>query len=101
MTLGPYTYVTIALPAGESPRIGVTFHTADLRVSTYLVDSGRPYLDLCSDEARISISSSGSDRVTDADVALARELHQAAARYLADCERLHAQATKDAREPGS
>ncbi len=41
------------------------------------------------------ISTTGAGPVTDADLATAREIFTAAARYLADCEQLHAEQTAD------
>jgi hypothetical protein len=88
-SLRPYTYVTLAIEPDSAPRLGVSFYTSDLHVSAGTLDKPRPYLELSSDQARVSVSTSGGGPVTDADLTTAREIFNAAARYLADCERLH------------
>ncbi|GGO62587.1 hypothetical protein [Nonomuraea cavernae] len=97
--LDPYTYVTLSMRPGSAPRLGVSFHTAELRVRAGMLDTPRPFLEFCSGEAEVSISTTGGGPVCDSDVATAREIFNAAARYLADCERLHieqsAKATTD------
>ncbi|MCG5219610.1 hypothetical protein [Streptosporangium sp. KLBMP 9127] len=85
----PYTYVTVSLRPDKAPRVGVSFNTHDVRVCTLTTGGTRPYLDLTTREANVSISTSGAGPVTDQDVTLAREIFNAAARYLADCERLN------------
>ncbi|PZG20922.1 hypothetical protein [Nonomuraea aridisoli] len=88
----PYTYVTVSLRPEATPHVGVSFHTADLKVRAGLLfDKPRPYLELCSHEAAVHLSTTGAGPVTHADLATARELFTAAARYLADCEQLHAE----------
>lgn len=88
MELGPYTYVTLSLPKDEAPRVHISFHTSDLRVRSGVLKD-RPYLEVSSDEADVLVSSTGNGPITTKDLAVARELFNAAARYLADCERLH------------
>ncbi|MFG2071267.1 hypothetical protein SAMN05421874_1467 [Nonomuraea maritima] len=98
----PYTYVTLSLRPESTPHVGVSFHTPGLKVRAGLLfDSPRPYLELCSYEANVHVSTTGAGPVTDADLAIAREIFTAAARYLADCEQLHAEqpANSDAAEP--
>ncbi|MEW9554539.1 hypothetical protein [Nonomuraea sp. NPDC050783] len=86
----PYTYVTVSLRPDSTPRVTVSFYTSDLRVSAgTLVTNPRPYLELSSREANVHVSTTGAGPVTDADLSTAREIFNAAARYLADCERLH------------
>ncbi|MER6943878.1 hypothetical protein ABT294_07635 [Nonomuraea sp. NPDC000554] len=88
--LGPYTYVTLSMGPDEAPHLGVSFYTPRLRVSSGLLFSNpRPFLEFTSQEAHVRISTTGAGAVTDADLATAREIFNAAARYLADCERLH------------
>ncbi|MFI6919961.1 hypothetical protein ACIBIZ_08405 [Nonomuraea spiralis] len=100
MSLRPYTYVTLSLEPESTPHVGVSFHTPGLKVRAgLLLSSPRPYLELYSHEANVHISTTGAGPVTDADLNTAREIFNAAARYLADCEQLHAeQADKDATE---
>ncbi|MDF5756181.1 hypothetical protein [Spongiactinospora sp. TRM90649] len=87
--IDPYTFLTISIEADGATSVGVTFRTPYLRVGTLLVDGARPCLDLATDQARVSVSTTGGVMVTADDLALARRLHAATARYLADCERLH------------
>ena len=90
MSSGPYTYVTRTMQPDSAPRLAVAFHTPGLRVSAGLLfNNPRPYLEICSRDANVHISTTGAGPVTDADVSTAREIFAAAARYLADCERLH------------
>lgn len=83
----PYTYVTLTLQPNKPARLNVSFHTTDLQVFAGLIDETRPYLDVSSKEACVSVSTTGV--VTAEDVNTAREIFNAAARYLAECERLH------------
>ncbi|MFI7135848.1 hypothetical protein ACIBQ1_60100 [Nonomuraea sp. NPDC050153] len=89
--LGPYTYVTLSMKPDSVPRLAVSFHTADLRIRAGVLDNPRPYLEICSPEADVVISTTGAGHVTHADLHNARQLFDAAARYLADCERLHSE----------
>ncbi|WP_283139825.1 hypothetical protein [Rhizohabitans arisaemae] len=92
----PYTYVTATIGNGRT-RLDVSFHTAKLDVHAFVVGNRRPCLDLSSEEALVSITTTGCGQpVTEQDVALARKIFNAAARYLADCERLHAAQQTDA-----
>ncbi|MEO3794547.1 hypothetical protein ABGB14_30420 [Nonomuraea sp. B10E15] len=99
MTLGPYTYLTLSMRPDAEPHVGISFHTPRLKVRAgLLLNSPRPYLEFSSREADVHISTTGAGPVTDTDLANAREIFNAAARYLADCEQLHAEhlADKDA-----
>jgi len=87
----PYTFVTLSMSQAETPRLVVSFHTDDVRVHARVIDERRPYLALSTPEANVSVSTTGSGPVTEADLTLARTIYNAAALYLADCERLHAQ----------
>ncbi|GAA3700087.1 hypothetical protein GCM10022224_077520 [Nonomuraea antimicrobica] len=88
-SLAPYTYLTLSMEPGTAPRLNVSFHTADLHIRAGMLDNPRPYLEIASREANVSISTTGAGPVTDDDLSIAREIFNAAARYLADCERLH------------
>ncbi|MFB4267256.1 hypothetical protein [Nonomuraea sp. GTA35] len=94
----PYTYVTLSMRPDSAPHVGVSFHTPRLQIRAgLLVSNPRPYLEFVSHEANVHISTSGAGPVTDADLDIAREIFNAAARYLADCELLHAEeSAKDA-----
>ncbi|MFC0864632.1 hypothetical protein ACFHYQ_20280 [Sphaerimonospora cavernae] len=91
MTRDPYTYVTVSIDSDGASRVGVSFYTPGLRVSAGVLDSGRPFLDICSKTADVSISTTGAGAVTSTDLAIARQIFNVAASYLADCERLHHQ----------
>ena len=88
-TLGPYTYVTMVMTADKRPSLNIAFHTADLWIDGSVIDDRRSYLSLNTSEARVAVTTTGGGAVTDADLATARKLASAAARYLADCKRLH------------
>ncbi|RVX46042.1 hypothetical protein EDD27_8884 [Nonomuraea polychroma] len=90
MNLGPYTHISLSMYGQDKPQLHVSFHTPAMRVGTLLVKQVRPVLCLETSEACVMISTTGGDRVTDQDVNLARQIVEAATRYLADCERLHA-----------
>ncbi|MEW1844529.1 hypothetical protein AB0392_41855 [Nonomuraea angiospora] len=87
MTLSPYTYVTVSMRPDQPSRVSVAFCSAELRARAWLGESGKPCFDLDTSNASVTVSISGS--VTDDDLTVAREIFNAAARYLADCERLH------------
>ncbi|HUR01088.1 MAG TPA: hypothetical protein VM347_00970 [Nonomuraea sp.] len=91
MSLGPYTYVTLSVTQAQSARLNVSFHTSEVQVAARVIDERRPYLAFSTSEADVSVSTTGGGPVIDADLALAREIYSAAAHYLADCERLHAE----------
>ncbi|MEU4576875.1 hypothetical protein [Nonomuraea sp. NPDC023979] len=103
MTLGSYTYVTLFIRPESTPQVHVSFYTPRLTVCAgLLLNEPQPYLKFSSPEANVHISTTGAGPVTDADLATAREIFTAAARYLADCEQLHAeQADKDATDPAT
>ncbi|MFD8531364.1 hypothetical protein ACFV0L_28480 [Streptosporangium canum] len=86
----PYTYLTASIDEGVA-RLNVAFYTADLQVMVLGVGKGRPTLNFYSAEGELKISTTGAGPVTAADVALARKITDAAACYLAECERLHTQ----------
>ncbi|MFI9835523.1 hypothetical protein ACIHFD_00710 [Nonomuraea sp. NPDC051941] len=88
----PYTYVTLSMRPDSDPHVGVSFHTPRLQIRAgLLMGTPRPYLEFASHEADVHISTTGAGPVTDADLDIAREIFNAAARYLADCELLHAE----------
>ncbi len=84
----PYTYVTASIHEAIT-RLGVSFHTADLSVMALTIDDERPFLSIGSSAGEVSISTTGGGPVTAADLALAREIADVAARYRDECERLH------------
>jgi hypothetical protein len=85
----PYTHITASVDEGTT-RLGVSFYTSEMGVLAYSSERNRPYLGFHTSEANVTISTTGAGPVTDEDVTLAREIHNAAGHYLAECERLHA-----------
>ncbi|OPG13849.1 hypothetical protein [Microbispora sp. GKU 823] len=94
MTGRPYTHLSMSIDPGERPRIGISFYASITRARARVLESGRPYLVLESDEADVTVSTTGAGPVTAEDLDIARAIFNAAARYLADCERLHADHTE-------
>lgn len=94
----PYTLLTVLLHPEGDPSVRIGIHTPHLRPRAgTLPNDSRPFLEFSSAEADVHISTTGAGPVTQADLDTAREIFTAAARYLAECERLHAeQAGKDA-----
>ncbi|NJP30159.1 hypothetical protein FLW53_39420 [Microbispora sp. SCL1-1] len=91
MNWRPYTHLSMSIDPGERPRIGISFYASITRARARVLESGRPYLVLESGEADVTVSTTGAaGPVTAADLDIAREIFNAAARYLADCERMHA-----------
>ncbi|MET8145370.1 hypothetical protein ABZU32_34145 [Sphaerisporangium sp. NPDC005288] len=88
MSERPYTYITVTLEPDRDPRVSVAYHTGALRIRAAVIDDERPYLSMEAGRGMVSISTTGAGPVTDQDITVARELFAAAARYLADCERL-------------
>lgn len=95
----PYTYVTAAIHEGRT-RFDVSFYTPDISVLVLGGKRERPCLNLSTVEAQMSISTTGGGPVTEQDVNLARQIADAAARYLADCERLHTEQSADPSDQG-
>ncbi|GAA2219897.1 hypothetical protein GCM10009850_121530 [Nonomuraea monospora] len=87
MTLSPYTYVTVSMGPDQRSRFTVAFCSTELRARAWLGENDKPCFDLDTSDASVTVSTSGP--VTDDDLTVAREIFNAAARYLADCERLH------------
>lgn len=96
MSERPYTYVTVTLEPDCDPRVSVSYQTGELRIRASVLDAKRPYLSIEAARGVVSISTTGAGPVTDQDITVARELFHAAARYLADCERLRAAQTDPA-----
>ncbi|WP_219509287.1 hypothetical protein [Nonomuraea ceibae] len=103
MSSGPYTYVTLSMRPDSEPRLAISFYTPGLRVSAgMLFNDPRPYLEIRSRDTDVHISTTGAGPVTSADLDTAREIFNAAARYLTDCERLRAeQSATDQATPGA
>lgn len=85
----PYTYITTAVKDGIAV-VDISFYTADMSAVVLGADRERPSLLLGTPQGEVRISTTGAGPATAADVALARKISAAATRYLAACERLHA-----------
>ncbi|MEV7907790.1 hypothetical protein, partial [Streptomyces anulatus] len=85
----PYTRVIASIHDGTT-QLGISFHTAELSVLAMTIQGIRPYLCVGSAEGELAITTTGGGPVTAADLALAREIADAATRYRDECERLHA-----------
>ncbi|WP_432869255.1 hypothetical protein [Microbispora rosea] len=97
----PYTHLTMSVDPGERPRIGVSFYGSITAAGARVLESGRPFLILESGEADVTVSTTGAaGPVTAEDLNIARQIFNAAARYLADCERMHADHTEHAQATG-
>ena len=95
MTEQPYTLLSMSIDPGERPRIRISLCGSIIRARARVLESGRPYLALESDEADVTVTTTGSGPVTAKDLDIARQIFSAAARYLADCERMHAEQVTD------
>ncbi|WP_432869278.1 hypothetical protein [Microbispora rosea] len=84
----PYTYVTLSLSPGAPTNVGISFYSPELRARSSMLNSGRPYLAINSNSVDVTVSTTAAGPVTPRDVEIARQISQAASRYLADCERL-------------
>jgi hypothetical protein len=84
----------MSIDPGERPRIRISLCGSIIRARARVLESGRPYLALESDEADVTVTTTGSGPVTAKDLDIARQIFSAAARYLADCERMHAEHTQ-------
>lgn len=89
----PYTYITLSMQPDEPTQLNVTLYSSHLQARSSVINEHRPYLSITSRDAKVAVSTTGGGPVTDADLATAREIFTAAAQYLADCERLHADQT--------
>ncbi|MFC4062393.1 hypothetical protein ACFOWE_29180 [Planomonospora corallina] len=86
----PYTFASVSIEEDRT-RLAVSFKTPYLSVLALRAGDTRPFLTLASSEAEVTVTTTGGGPVTGDDVSLARELVKVATRYLADCERLHAE----------
>ncbi|GLW07895.1 hypothetical protein Misp01_30250 [Microtetraspora sp. NBRC 13810] len=93
----PYTLATASIDE-EGTRLSISFNTPDLSVTVLNADHERPFLNLANRQACVSITTTGAGPVTAQDLTLARELFNAAARYLSECERLHTGRSPDCHE---
>ncbi|WP_433250470.1 hypothetical protein ACQPYK_04210 [Streptosporangium sp. CA-135522] len=85
----PYTIASVSLDE-DGTRLSISFNTPEVLVTALGAQRERPFLSLSTTEANVTITTTGSGPVTERDVTLARKIADAAARYLADCEQLHA-----------
>ncbi|MEU8386279.1 hypothetical protein [Streptosporangium sp. NPDC048865] len=95
----PYTHASVSIDE-DGTRLDVSFYTPDVSARALGGGRDRPFLTLSSREAHVTVSTTGAGPVTEQDVNLARQIADAAARYLADCERLHADQATNPTLPG-
>ncbi|MGA4994300.1 hypothetical protein [Nonomuraea bangladeshensis] len=88
-----YSYTVIRVRPDEEPRIGVSIYPdSSAQVTYYPAGKGsHAFIDIAFAATHVSIGTTRDTEVTAERVAFARELSDAAAAYLADCERLHAE----------
>ncbi|MGC5015225.1 hypothetical protein ACLQ2R_31070 [Streptosporangium sp. DT93] len=84
----PYTRAVVSVDENGT-RLDTSFRTPHLSVMALGADGERPFLHLSSREAQVIISTTGGGPVTAQDLTLARQIADAAARYLTYCELLH------------
>ncbi|GAA3423695.1 hypothetical protein GCM10018953_08780 [Streptosporangium nondiastaticum] len=82
-TPAPHIYLTGVLRNGLT-RLDLSFSTPDVGVVAAVTTSGRPFLNLATSEAQVTITTTGGGPVA-----------AAAVRYLGDCVRIHSE-----QEPG-
>ncbi|RCG29089.1 hypothetical protein DQ384_22390 [Sphaerisporangium album] len=95
-----YSYTTISMRPGQSPRVGVSIHP-DEHVSVHYYpaeDDPHAFIGIDYGDAQVNIGTTKDTTVTDTHVKFARNLFEAAARFLADCERLRDQHTRQTTE---
>lgn len=95
MLRDPYTDVRLLLSSGHPANVGIAFYSPDVRASAWVLESGRPYFAISSPSVDVTISTTAAGPVTPRDVEIARQIAQAASRYLAECERLIEQQPAD------
>ncbi|WP_405088306.1 hypothetical protein [Microbispora sp. NBC_01389] len=88
MLRDPYTYVTLSLNPGAPANVGISLYSTEVRAQASVLDSGRPYFAITSSNVDVTVSTIAAGPATPRDVEIARQIFQAASRYLADCERL-------------
>ncbi|NUW43642.1 hypothetical protein [Nonomuraea rhodomycinica] len=87
-----YSYTTINVTSDGEPRIRVSLYPDErARVEYYPAERGCPFLNIEHAGARVSIGLTHGSEVAEQHVRFARGLLDAAAAFLADCERLHAE----------
>ncbi|WP_214411389.1 hypothetical protein [Sphaerisporangium fuscum] len=85
-----YSYTTIRMEPGESPRVGVSIYPDETAMVRYFPSRDTPaaFIGIDFADSQISIGLTRDTTVTDVQVKFARELVDAAAAFLAGCERL-------------
>ncbi|WP_214415593.1 hypothetical protein [Sphaerisporangium fuscum] len=85
-----YSYTTITMVPGESPRVGMHLYPDETATVRYFPPRDTPaaFIGIDFADSQVNIGLTRDTSVTDAQVKFARELFNAAAAFLADCERL-------------
>ncbi|MDH2429284.1 hypothetical protein [Sphaerisporangium sp. TRM90804] len=100
---GGYSYTTISMRPGRSPVVDVSVYPDEhARVQYYpATDGPLAFLSVDHGDAKVNIGTTKHTTVTDAHVRFARDLFEAAARFLADCERLRDEHVGDSGDTGT
>ncbi|MEW9549712.1 hypothetical protein [Nonomuraea sp. NPDC050783] len=87
-----YSYTVLSIRPGEEPRIDVSVYPDSSAQVTYhsIGDGFHASINIAFAATRLSIATTRDAEATAERVAFARQLSEAAAAFLADCERLHA-----------
>ena len=90
-----YSYTTIAMVPGETPRVGVSIYPDEnVSVAYYPAPTtSAPFIAIDFADSRVHLGVTSDTTVTDVHVQFARDLFNAAAAFLANCERLRDQNT--------
>ncbi|MDH2429774.1 hypothetical protein [Sphaerisporangium sp. TRM90804] len=98
-----YSYTSISMRPGQSPVIAMSFYPDEYARAQYYpaTDDAHAFVSVDHGDARVSIGTTSKTKVTDAHVRFARDLFDAAARFLADCERLRDEHAGDSGDTGT
>ncbi|MCP2337194.1 hypothetical protein [Actinomadura rupiterrae] len=93
--MGEYSYTTIAIEPGESPRIGVVLRGGESVSVLACLQGDAAQVAVTQEGVSVAFTPADWELVTAADVHTARELAEAFAAYAAKLEQLHAEHTAD------
>ncbi|GLW10317.1 hypothetical protein Misp01_54450 [Microtetraspora sp. NBRC 13810] len=87
-----FTYTSVSLAPGSEPRVAISVFLDESTEVSYFptTPDGRAFIAIKHGKVSVHLGISSDAEIIDEDLRLARELHDATARFLADCERLHA-----------
>ena len=97
-----HTSASVWFGAGQAPEVDARLHLTDsTRMNCYLYSPSAPILAIGDAHVKVTLTVPESDKVTEKDVTVARELAEAVARYVAELERLAALTNEPESETGS